>query len=70
MNGGENIAVVPRLLGWKTARIADRVDELLELVQLDPATFRDRRPARIAWRPATGRGGPRAGGAAGYPVDG
>ena len=44
----ENIAVVPRLLGWKTARIADRVDELLELVQLDLATFRDRRPHELS----------------------
>ena len=34
---GENIATVPRLLGWdKRARSRARVDELLELVGLDP----------------------------------
>ena len=32
----ENIATVPRLLGWDKARIRARVDELLELVSLDP----------------------------------
>ena len=33
----ENIATVPRLLGWERERIATRVQELLELVDLDPA---------------------------------
>jgi len=32
-----NIATVPRLLGWSAAEIAARVDELLRLVDLDPA---------------------------------
>src|SRR5262249_51606053 len=32
----ENIATVPRLLGWDDRRIASRVSELLELVGLDP----------------------------------
>ena len=31
-----NVATVPRLLGWKRRRRADRVHELLELVGLDP----------------------------------
>lgn len=31
----ENIATVPRLLGWDRRRIADRVTEMLELVRLD-----------------------------------
>jgi osmoprotectant transport system ATP-binding protein len=35
----ENIATVPRLLGWQAARINARVTELLELFQLDPATY-------------------------------
>ena len=35
----ENIATVPRLLGWPDARIRARVEELLEIFQLDPATF-------------------------------
>ena len=33
---GENIAVTPRLLGWDESRTRARVDELLELVELDP----------------------------------
>ena len=39
---GQNIATVPRLLGWPEPEIRARVDELLELFQLDPAQFRDR----------------------------
>ena len=38
----ENVGLVPRLLKWDRRRIADRVDELLELVGLDPAIYRDR----------------------------
>ncbi|RYE85459.1 MAG: ATP-binding cassette domain-containing protein, partial [Hyphomicrobiales bacterium] len=33
---GQNIATVPRLVGWDNAKIAARVDELLTLFQLDP----------------------------------
>jgi osmoprotectant transport system ATP-binding protein len=44
----ENIATVPRLLRWPRARIRDRVDELLDLVGLDPPTFRDRYPAQLS----------------------
>jgi osmoprotectant transport system ATP-binding protein len=43
-----NIATVPRLLGWDKARIRGRVDELLELVSLDPAETRDRFPAQLS----------------------
>ena len=43
-----NIATVPRLLGWDKARIAARVDELLELVSLDPHETRDRFPAQLS----------------------
>jgi len=32
----DNIATVPRLLGWAPARVAARVDELIELLRLDP----------------------------------
>jgi osmoprotectant transport system ATP-binding protein len=45
---GENVAITPRLLGWPADRIAARVDELLTLVELDPATFRDRAPASLS----------------------
>ncbi|HUR86586.1 MAG TPA: ABC transporter ATP-binding protein [Solirubrobacteraceae bacterium] len=44
----ENIATVPVLLGWKKPRIAARVDELLELVGLDPRDTRDRYPAQLS----------------------
>jgi osmoprotectant transport system ATP-binding protein len=43
-----NIATVPRLLGWSKDRIAARVDELLELVNLDPHETRDRFPAQLS----------------------
>ncbi len=45
---GENIATVPRLLGWPKKRIDERIDELMRLVELDPATFRDRRPHQLS----------------------
>ncbi|WP_233243946.1 ABC transporter ATP-binding protein [Paraconexibacter algicola] len=45
---GENIATVPKLLGWDRARIAARVEELLELIGLDPAEMRDRYPAQLS----------------------
>jgi len=44
----ENIAVVPELLGWDRARIAARVDELLDLVHLPPAEYRDRFPRELS----------------------
>ncbi|GGF42480.1 ABC transporter ATP-binding protein [Aliidongia dinghuensis] len=43
-----NIATVPRLLGWAEARIADRADELLQLVGLEPAKFRARYPRELS----------------------
>lgn len=45
---GQNIATVPRLLGWKPAAIAERVDELLTLFQLPPDEFRDRMPQELS----------------------
>ncbi|MFR9675129.1 ABC transporter ATP-binding protein [Streptomyces sp. TR02-1] len=44
----ENIATVPKLLGWDKQRVAARVDELLELVGLDPDTYRARRPKQLS----------------------
>ncbi len=43
-----NVATVPRLLGWDRRRIEGRVDELLDLVGLDPATYRGRRPDELS----------------------
>jgi osmoprotectant transport system ATP-binding protein len=44
----DNIATVPSLLGWEKGRIRTRVDELLELVGLDPGVYRDRYPAELS----------------------
>jgi osmoprotectant transport system ATP-binding protein len=48
MSVAENIALVPRLLNWPAARIAKRVDELLELVHLPPEEFRSRMPSQLS----------------------
>jgi osmoprotectant transport system ATP-binding protein len=45
---GDNIAVVPRMLGWNRSKIRKRVDELLDLVGLDPGKFRDRYPRQLS----------------------
>ena len=45
---GENVATVPRLLGWTAARRRERTEELLALVGLDPAAHRDRYPAQLS----------------------
>ncbi len=45
---GENVAITPKLLGWPKAAIAARVDELLDLVRLAPAAYRDRLPAALS----------------------
>lgn len=44
----DNVAVVPRLLGWDDGRIRRRVDALLELVGLDPDTYRDKYPRQLS----------------------
>lgn len=45
---GQNVATVPKLLGWDKQKISARVDELLNLFQLDPAEFRDRPPNELS----------------------
>ena len=45
---GENVSVVPKLLGWDTKRRRARSDELLALVGLDPARYRDRYPSQLS----------------------
>lgn len=48
MTIGENIATVPKLLGWDAPRIAKRVDELLALVHMEPGLYRDRYPRELS----------------------
>jgi osmoprotectant transport system ATP-binding protein len=48
MTVAQNIAVVPTLLGWKKARIAERIDELLTLIELLPGEYRGRYPAQLS----------------------
>jgi osmoprotectant transport system ATP-binding protein len=45
---GENVATVPRLLGWPKPRLRERSEELLALVGLDPARYRDRYPSQLS----------------------
>jgi osmoprotectant transport system ATP-binding protein len=44
----ENVGITPQLLGWSADRLAARVDELLTLVELDPATYGDRLPSSLS----------------------
>ena len=53
----ENIATVPKLLGWDKKRITERVDELLELVGMDPRGLPGALPEGTLRRSSTeGRG--------------
>jgi osmoprotectant transport system ATP-binding protein len=44
----DNVAAVPNLLGWDRARVRSRVDEMLDLVGLDPATYAGRYPHELS----------------------
>src|SRR6202049_1522094 len=44
----ENVGLVPKLEKWDAARIAERTDELLRIVGLDPKEFAERRPAQLS----------------------
>jgi len=48
MTVGDNVGTVPRLWDWNRARIKARVEELLELVGLDPREYRDRYPHQLS----------------------
>ena len=43
-----NVGLVPRLEGWDAGRMRTRVEELLELVDLPPATFAARYPRELS----------------------
>jgi osmoprotectant transport system ATP-binding protein len=44
----ENVGLIPTLEKWKSSRIAARVEELLQLVGLDPMEFANRRPRELS----------------------
>lgn len=44
----ENIATIPRLLKWPKDKINARVNELLEVVSMDPSIYRDRYPSELS----------------------
>jgi osmoprotectant transport system ATP-binding protein len=44
----ENVGLVPKLEKWDAARIAERTNELLKIVGLDPKEFAGRRPAQLS----------------------
>jgi len=48
MTIGENVATVPKMLGWDAARTAKRVDELLALVHMEPSQYRHRYPRELS----------------------
>ena len=48
MTIGENVALVPKLKKWEKGKYLKRVDELLDLVGLDPSIYRDRYPSELS----------------------
>ncbi|MCP3762743.1 ABC transporter ATP-binding protein [Domibacillus sp. A3M-37] len=48
MTIAENIAVVPEMRKWNRSKISRRVDELLEMVGLDPFVYRNRKPSELS----------------------
>ncbi|WP_373893723.1 betaine/proline/choline family ABC transporter ATP-binding protein [Virgibacillus sp. CBA3643] len=48
MNISKNIATVPKLLKWDNDRINERVDDLLEMVNLAPDEYRHRYPSELS----------------------
>jgi osmoprotectant transport system ATP-binding protein len=48
MTVGDNVGMVPGLVGWDSKRTSERVDEMLDLVNLDPAEYRNRYPRQLS----------------------
>ncbi|MFI0789105.1 betaine/proline/choline family ABC transporter ATP-binding protein [Streptomyces lydicus] len=48
MTVAQNIALVPKMIGWPKAKIKNRVEEMLDLVGLDPAEFHGRYPRQLS----------------------
>src|SRR4029079_10218025 len=61
---GVTVATAPLSLGWPAARQKERAEELLGLVGLDPAKYRDRYPSQLSGgerqRVGVARGAPAA----------
>lgn len=48
MTVGENVGITPALIGWDPARVDERIDELMDLVELPPASYRHRMPSQLS----------------------
>ena len=48
INVEENIAIVPELKKWKKEKINARIDELLNMVGLEPKKYRKRNPSELS----------------------
>lgn len=48
MTVAQNIAVVPKLLGWSRTKYQARIDQLLELIELSPQEYRNRYPSQLS----------------------
>ncbi|SDC07253.1 osmoprotectant transport system ATP-binding protein [Pelagirhabdus alkalitolerans] len=48
MTVAENIAIVPELKKWSAQSISKRTSELLDMVDLDPDTYKDRLPTELS----------------------
>ena len=48
MTVAQNIAVVPKLLGWSRTQYQLRIDELLTLIELPPQDYRNRYPSQLS----------------------
>jgi osmoprotectant transport system ATP-binding protein len=48
MTVGKNIGLVPKLKGWREQDYSKRVDDLLDMVGLDPKVYRNRYPAELS----------------------
>ncbi|MFI0217909.1 betaine/proline/choline family ABC transporter ATP-binding protein [Streptomyces lydicus] len=48
MTVAQNIALVPKMIGWPKTKIKNRVEEMLDLVGLDPAEFHGRYPRQLS----------------------
>lgn len=44
----KNVGTVPGLIGWDKKKIADRTDEMLDLVGLEPDLYRERYPRQLS----------------------